>query len=617
MELRKFKFYLLRFRNSSLPELLYRARDFFFIKKLKIQYFIKKSPAAVPRIDFQNIINLKLPKSRGKASEGLIQNILNGKMFTFNAEFEAIRRYENRWRNHYFSDVKATDQDPDLRSVWEPARLQHIAILINYIIQDKNPEFFDSVLEFAKNTVLRWIQENPFLYGPHYISAMECGLRIPVLFYCLKVLDNLKAGEKQLILDTLYHHTWWISNRLSLYSSLGNHTVAEACGLVFGGAVFNRTAEGRKWLAKGYALLKKELNHQILKDGGSAEQSLSYHRFVLDLYWLSIDFLKKNALYDCDEFEEHLIKAEHFLTAFKDAHEGLPSIGDSDDGHAIAPGVYPCRTHPNNKKRKIQTFSNSGFTIFNDGNIVLTFDHGPLGLAPLYNHGHADALSITLSVDGQNILVDPGTYRYNGEPEFRKYFKGTRAHNTITVDGQDQAIQETGFIWSHAYDAELTRKENLNGVWLIQAKHDGYLRYKKPVQHIRSLFIFDETAIVIKDEFHGEGTHEFELNFHIHPDMKVSKFNENWWNIHNSDAGIYMTIFDHKGFQVLRGEKSPILGWFSHSYGCKCEACVLNVSITGTPEESTFTTGIGVGRLFDFQDITERLCEIECANKNS
>ena len=57
----------------------------------------------------------------------------------------------------------------------------------------------------------------------------------------------------------------------------------------------------------------------------------------------------------------------------------------------------------------------------------LTFDHGPLGMAPLYNHGHADALSVNVALDGEALLVDPGTFRYNDEPLFRKYFKGTRA----------------------------------------------------------------------------------------------------------------------------------------------------------------------------------------------
>lgn len=617
MELEKFRFYLLRFQNSSLSELVYRTRHFFFIKKLKIQYSKKKGPTVVPRIDFKNIKDLKLPALHGEGDERIVQKILNGNLFTLNADPRAIRTIEDSWRSTYFNDIKISDKDPDIRSVWEPARLQHIAIMINYIIQNKNKEFSDSGLQFSKKNVLKWIHENPFPYGPHYISAMECGLRIPVLLYCLKTLGNLEIGDSQLIQETLYRHAWWISKRLSLYSSRGNHTVAEANGLIFAGAVFRHTAEGHQWLAEGYQLLKKELANQIFEDGGPAEQSLSYHRFVCDLYWFAIDFLKKNNLYDCEEFEEPLIKAEHFITAFKDAGGGLPSIGDSDDGHAIAPGVHPCRTYPKFKKRKIQTFSKSGYTIFHDKKVRLTFDHGPLGMAPLFNHGHADALSITLSVDGQKILVDPGTYRYNGEPNFRKYFKGTRAHNTITIDRQDQAIQENSFIWSHAYNAELTRKEKLNDVWLIQAKHDGYLRYKKPVQHIRSLFILKGTTIVIKDKFYGEGIHEFELNFHLHPDVKIEKCQENWWNIHDGTADIYITMIDQSELRIVKGAINPILGWFSHSYGLKCESSVLNISISGTPEEATFTTGIGVGRPFDLQEITERLSEIEQAVENS
>ena len=610
MELKKFHFYFLRIRNSSLPELVYRIRHFFFIRKIKIRHSKNENIAVIPKIKLKNIKNLQLPKIYGKTSESQIKNILNGKLFTLYAELEAIREYENRWHNTYFSSIKTTEQDPDLRSVWEPARLQHITILLNYVIQNENSELVDRALQFIKKKVLQWIHENPFLYGPHYISAMECGLRIPLLFYTLKVLDRLTPSEFQLILDTLYRHAWWVLNRLSLHSSRGNHTVAEANGLIFGGAVFRNTAEGQQWLAKGYDLLKNELDHQIVKDGGPAEQSLSYHRFVIDLYWLAFDFLKKNNLYDCYEFKERLIKAEHFVASFKDMRGGMPSLGDCDDGHAIAPGLSPSRTYPINEKRKIQTFYESGYTVVNDENVTLTFDHGPLGMRPLYNHGHADALSITLSVDGQKILVDPGTYRYNGEPKFRKYFKSTRAHNTVTIDRQDQAIQETGFIWSHAYNAQLIRKEYQNGVWLIQAKHDGYLRYKKRVQHIRSIFIFDGTTIIIKDRFYGKGIHEFELNFHLHPDAKVSKYYQNWWNIHNDSVEIYITIFDQNDFRVIKGERAPMLGWFSHSYGIKCETSVLNTSIIGTPDESTFTTGIGVHSPFDFLDISERLGEI-------
>ena len=607
MELGKFNFYLLRFRNSSFPELAYRTKNLFFIKKLKIQHSKKKNLAVVPRIDFKNIKDLQLPTIHGEASERLVKEILNGKLFTLNNELESIRRYENRWHNTYVSDIKTTDQDPDLRLVWEPARLQHIAILINHIIQNENPEFLDSILLFTKNSVLKWIHENPFLYGPHYISAMECGLRIPLLLYCLKVLDNLAACEFQRILDTLYRHAWWISNRLSLYSSRGNHTVAEANGLIFGGGAFRYTAEGQQWLAKGCELLKKELDHQILKDGGPAEQSLNYHRLVIDLYWFALDFLKKNNLYDCDDLEERLINAEHFITAFVDVRGGLPSIGDSDDGHAIAPGMSPCRTHPNNKKRKIQTFSQSGYTIFNDKNFVLTFDHGPLGMAPLYNHGHADALSITLSVDGQKILVDPGTYRYNGEAEFRKYFKGTRAHNTVTIDGLDQSIQATGFIWSRPYSVKLLGFSEQKNQFRINAMHDGYSRLKEPVWHKREVLFFGGDCFLIRDSFQGKGVHEFELNFHLHPDTDLIH-EKAWWRINNKGARIYMRLLRSDEFSPFSGGDNPIHGWYSPYYGAKVKGRVLSCSKRGLSSETSFMTAICVNSMVDMSKIQEKLC---------
>ena len=148
----------------------------------------------------------------------------------------------------------------------------------------------------------------------------------------------MNLTEYQLIVDAVYRHAWLISERLSLYSSLGNHTVAESVGLIFAGAIFRNTNSGCEWLKKGLELLKAELYHQILEDGGPVEQSINYHRFVVDLYWVASDFLEKNDLYKCSEFKDRLIQAESFIMAFSNADDGLPSIGDSDDGYAVAPG---------------------------------------------------------------------------------------------------------------------------------------------------------------------------------------------------------------------------------------------------------------------------------------
>ena len=96
----------------------------------------------------------------------------------------------------------------------------------------------DKVKQFCLDEIFNWIQKNRFLFGPHYISVMECALRIPVFLYSLMFLNDLKSHQMRSILETIYLHAWWISRRFSLYSSVGNHTIAESVGLIFAGALF-------------------------------------------------------------------------------------------------------------------------------------------------------------------------------------------------------------------------------------------------------------------------------------------------------------------------------------------------------------------------------------------
>src|SRR5206468_507056 len=63
-------------------------------------------------------------------------------------------------------------------------------------------------------------------------------------------------------------------------------------------------------------------------------------------------------------------------------------------------------------------------------------DAGPLGYTAIAAHGHADALSFTLSVGGSEFLIDPGTCAYHTQERWRQYFRGTAAHNTLRVDGR-------------------------------------------------------------------------------------------------------------------------------------------------------------------------------------
>ncbi len=528
----------MRLKRASMAEVFYRAKHRIENKQLRRRAFSEGLTLPVPCIPRDDWAGLLMPDIQVGVDSIEPEELLKGKIYTLNTGEDSIGQFETRWRNIFSGDIKYNGALADIRAIWEPARLQHLAKLI-IAGQISQPKDVSRIEKAIRDGILDWLEKNPFLLGPHYISPMECGLRLPVFVYALITRNHWSDEDRDMLLDAVYKHGWWVAGRLSLYASLGNHTICESIGLIFAGAVYRKTAEGKKWLEKGISLLQQELSHQVMEDGGPNEQSFNYHRFVLDLYRLAADFLEKNGLYDCTLWKPRLTKGENFLKTFMDASGNVPSIGDSDDGYALAPCVYPKRGDDDfMETRPCVTFPESGYTVIQSAKrLLFTFDHGSLGMAPLYNHGHADALSISLSVAGEQVLVDSGTYRYNGEPEWRRYFKGTRAHNTVNIDGADQAVQETGFIWSHPYKAELLSIIEKNGSIILEAGHDGYARLKHPVYHKRTVILLDASCFVIRDLFSGKGNHNFELNFHLHPDASVQS-EDAWLSIRKNNAKV-------------------------------------------------------------------------------
>ncbi len=594
---RNLKFYLLRFKNASTGELLYRIRQALsaLYAKKRRQFLIQ----GIPSLSIQILDGILLPGLSLKVDQSLVERILAGKTFYLDDDQKSCEEP--------YDKMLETGPRTDIRSLWEPARLQHLLILLLCSRLDIEQEALFA--DFVGNEVLKWLDSNPFPCGPHYASAMECGLRIPVFLHILKLLKNLDPEDSRRIAQAIYLHAWWISNRLSLYSSLGNHTIAECAGLVFAGIVFRNSPVGKSWLKTGKAILKQEAYHQILPDGGPAEQSINYHRFVLDLYWYCLDFLEKNGDPELASLMPRLSAGEHFLSVMQTGKADWPALGDSDDGYAVAPGVIPRRMQSDFAPVEHKTFPESGYSVFCTQNGTrLIFDHGPLGMPPLYNHGHADALSIILSKEGLPFLVDPGTYRYNGNPEYRRYFKSTRAHNTVTVDKMDQAVQETGFVWSHAYSSRITRSRIDQNGMMIEAKHDGYAMLKNNVWHSRTI-LNDHNTFIIKDQFDGVGQHEFELNYHLHPDAEVT-FESGWWRIQHGKITLYLTLLKGDSLLPFCGKENPLLGWFSPSYGMKSACSVLQCRKAGHVHAVEFITAICTGDVLSGRELEALACRV-------
>ena len=180
-------------------------------------------------------------------------------------------------------------------------------------------------------------------------------------------------------------------------------------------------------------------------------------------------------------------------------------------------------------------------------------------------HGHADALSVILNINGYGIFVDPGTYLYHASKEWREYFVGTLAHNTICIDDQNQAVHAGDTLWLDHYKCKLVSQYSNQAMESVKAEHDGYNRTK----HTREV-LFDKqgSSFIIYDEIEKQSGNDQKcrLLFHLHPGIKISRLAMNYFSlVHRS--GIFISVYmeDFADCSVIKGQEKPKLGWYSGS----------------------------------------------------
>ena len=142
-------------------------------------------------------------------------------------------------------------------------------------------------------------------------------------------------------------------------------------------------------------------------------------------------------------------------------------------------------TYPGRPERRPSRFADAGITLLRtdgerDPEIWCRCDGGPHGFLSIAAHAHADALSVEVRYGGVDVLADPGTYCYHGDPAWRSYFRSTIAHNTLELDGRDQSGDGGPFLWlRHANGREIEVVDS-GDVASWTAEHDGYLALRPP-----------------------------------------------------------------------------------------------------------------------------------------
>jgi uncharacterized heparinase superfamily protein len=476
-----------------------------------------------------------------------------------------------------------------VRVAWEPARLQQLVSLA-VLARRGDALTGDRALSLLEDELLSFTAHNPPWSGIHYISAMECALRLIAVVHATDMVrDRLvhRPDAWRAVAMLASSHAPFIAARLSLHSSAGNHTVAESAALVYAGHLFPELPGAAGWRRHGLEILSAEMQRQVLPDGGGIEQAFWYLLLIADLGGLVVALLDHRGEPVPDGLRDSLGRARRFIGAFATCPRELPPVGDSDDGYALSPALrlsFPAAR----ATASGETFAQSGYStsrMAGPPDYELLFDHGPLGMAPLFGHAHADALSVCLRVAGRDLLIDPGTFTYGGDLRWRAYFRSTAAHNTVMVDGLDQARYETPFIWWRPFRCELLHSDRSPDAFRALARHDGYTRLGRKVLHWRGVVLRTGCGLLVWDYLDGEGDHDIELRWHVrHEPVCLSGA----WQL---DAETMLTIEGGAPSTCLTASMDPRGGWHSPGYGARQVGFTIRSAVKG-PVPVEFTTRI-------------------------
>lgn len=614
---RGLRWYLRRLRTMRPAEIVHRIGEQLTIRRLRSQQGrIVAAPAA--GLAFCSALNRQLPELPldERAILAREAELLAGRWpalgfdWQWRAGPDAWRLAPDtgrQWPDVFFAAIPHRAGNPcgDVRVAWEPARLQQLVSLA-VVARHGDSAVAGRAIRLVEDQLLSFTSANPPWSGIHYISAMECALRLLAVLHATDMIRERLVRSREVwasVAALVSSHAPFIESRLSLHSSAGNHTVAECAGLVYAGYLFPELPGAERWRRRGLDILTSEMQRQVLPDGGGLEQAFWYLLTIADLAGLAVALLDHRREPVPPALRESLAQACRFLGAVASHPDELPSVGDRDDGFALSPALrLSFGTHSGDSGA--HTFPQAGYStarMESAPHYEVLFDHGPLGMLPLCGHGHADALSVCLRVAGRDLLIDPGTCSYGGDPYWRVYFRSTAAHNTVTVDGLDQAVQETPFIWSQAYRCELLRSERKAGVFRALGRHDGYSRLPEKVLHWRGVVLRSGCGLLVWDYLDGEGSHDVELRWHVRDSAADSA------GIWLLGADTFLAIDGDRAISVLEASTDPPGGWWSPRYGVRESGRTLRSVASGPLPVELITRIYPRGNVWPAQQMKEDL----------
>lgn len=474
-----------------------------------------------------------------------------------------------------------------------------------------------------------WMDANPPKRSVNWASSLEVSYRSIAWLWTLALLgDAVPESTRRRALGFLIVAGRHLTRYLSTYFSPNTHLTGEALGLFYLGTALPQCRDARAWRELGRKILLDCVDRHIRSDGVYVEPATWYHRYTVDIYTHFCLLAERSGEPAGDRPLEALERSLEYLASITRADGTIPIVGD-DDGGRLVPlderssvdartplaigaalfnrGDFAYLAGPASPElvwlmgataldryRQLpiaapshasRAFPEGGVYVIRDAwtsnASVLVVDAGPHGFMN-GGHSHADALSIDLTVAGEPVFVDPGTFTYTAEPSWRDYFRSTAAHSAVTVDGIGSAAPSGPFAWS-------SRAQAHSLLWfvgpvatLFAGTHDGFERLAPPVRYERAIVFLAPDLWIFYDAMTGSQEHEMRVHWQCAPNVAVTTDRET--NLVLATPGRRLRMMAPGAGSFVVGE-----GWVSSAYGVREPAPHLSCAVRGSGSASVAT----------------------------
>jgi len=448
----------------------------------------------------------------------------------------------------HWSEIEDISQEAgDIKYVWEKARFTFIYDIIRY-----DHYFNKDSSAFILGQIEDFIDKNPINQGPNYKCSQEISIRVLNWAFAINYYKNSKNLTNDIFENIINSIYWQLDHvykniNFSRIAVRNNHAITETSMLYLSGLLFPFIPETKKWSEHGKKWLLEEIDYQIYDDGSYLQFSHNYHRVIVQTLTYVLKINQINGISFDKVVNNKLVKTLKFLFNHQDVITGkLPNYGNNDgalffplnnndyrdfrpqlQAFGLLLGIklyeetfedaywYGLENEGELLNREsVISHNTGGFFGFRDESLT-TIRCGKYKDRP----SQADALNLDIWHNGINYLFDPGTYKYNTEDKYIKFYNGTAGHNTLTIGNYDQMLKGGRFIWYYWTKYAKAKVNEFEDRFEFYGKINGFPLLGNNINHIRTVIKYkNELMWEVIDKTNYKGDLPVKLHWNINPD---------------------------------------------------------------------------------------------------